>query len=122
MLRLRIGFVLIAIVLSFFGARLVQLQGVDPQAYALRAAAEGAARVTLVAERGDILDRNGVPLADSIKGKMVVADPALTADRPRAAPDRPRHPGRAPPPRTRRRERRRTRTGPSTRTRERAAP
>ena len=29
MLRLRIGFVLIAIVLSFFGARLVQLQGVD---------------------------------------------------------------------------------------------
>ena len=81
MLRLRIGFVLIAVVLSFFGARLVQLQGVDPQAYALRAAAEGAARVTLVAERGDILDRNGVPLADSIKGKMVVADPALTADR-----------------------------------------
>ncbi|QSR31689.1 peptidoglycan glycosyltransferase [Nocardioides sp. S5] len=81
MLRLRIGFVLIAIVLSFFGARLVQLQGVDPQAYALRAAAEGAARVTLVAERGDILDRNGVPLADSIKGKMVVADPTLTADR-----------------------------------------
>lgn len=81
MLRLRIGFVLIAIVLSFFGARLVQLQGVDPQAYALRAAAEGAARVTLVAERGDILDRNGVPLADSIKGKMVVADPELTADR-----------------------------------------
>ena len=81
MVRLRIGFVLIAVVLSFFGARLVQLQGVDPQAYALRAAAEGAARVTLVAERGDILDRNGIPLADSIKGKMVVADPELTADR-----------------------------------------
>ncbi|WP_229856325.1 peptidoglycan D,D-transpeptidase FtsI family protein [Nocardioides flavus (ex Wang et al. 2016)] len=81
MLRLRIGFVLIAMVLSFFGARLVQLQGVDPQSYAAMAAAEGAARVTLVAERGDILDRNGVPLADSIKGKMVIADPALTADR-----------------------------------------
>lgn len=81
MVRLRIGFVLIAVVLSFFGARLVQLQGVDPQAYALRAAAEGAARVTLVAERGDILDRNGIPLADSIKGKMLVADPELTADR-----------------------------------------
>ncbi|MDR7253861.1 cell division protein FtsI (penicillin-binding protein 3) [Nocardioides sp. BE266] len=84
MLRLRIGFVLIAMVLSFFGARLVQLQGVDPHAYAVRAAAEGAARVTLPAERGDILDRNGVPLADSIKGKMVVADPTLTADK---APD-----------------------------------
>jgi cell division protein FtsI (penicillin-binding protein 3) len=81
MMRLRVGFVLIAMVLSFFGARLVQLQGVDPQSYAVRAAAEGAARVTLVAERGDILDRNGVPLADSIKGKMVIADPSLTADR-----------------------------------------
>ncbi|KRE92347.1 peptidoglycan glycosyltransferase [Nocardioides sp. Soil774] len=78
---MRVGFVLIAMVLSFFGARLVQLQGVDPQSYAVRAAAEGAARVTLVAERGDILDRNGVPLADSIKGKMVIADPSLTADR-----------------------------------------
>ncbi|MCP3421219.1 peptidoglycan D,D-transpeptidase FtsI family protein [Nocardioides pinisoli] len=81
MLRLRIGFVLIAMVLSFFGARLVQLQGVDPRSYAVRAAAEGAARVPLEAERGDILDRNGVPLADSVKGKMVVANPVLTADR-----------------------------------------
>lgn len=80
MLRLRIGFVLIAVVLSFFGARLVQLQGVDPRSYAAMAAAEGAVRVPLQAERGDILDRNGIPLADSIKGKMVVADPELTAD------------------------------------------
>ena len=47
MLRLRIGFVLIAIVLSFFGARLVQLQGVDPRSYAAMAAAEGAATVPL---------------------------------------------------------------------------
>ena len=81
LLRLRIGFVLIAMVLSFFGARLVQLQGVDPGSYAAMAAAEGAVRVPLEAERGDILDRNGIPLADSIKGKMVIADPALTADR-----------------------------------------
>lgn len=81
LVRLRIGFVLIAMVLSFFGARLVQLQGVDPQAYAVRAAAEGGVRVTLAAERGDILDRNGIPLADSVEGKMVIADPSLTADR-----------------------------------------
>ena len=81
MLRLRIGFVLIAMVLSFFGARLVQLQGVDPRSYAAMAAAEGSARLTLEAERGDILDRNGVPLADSIRGKMVIADPVLTAGR-----------------------------------------
>lgn len=80
LLRLRIGFVLIAMVLSFFGARLVQLQGVDPQSYAAMAAAEGAVKVPLQAERGDILDRNGIALADSIKGKMVIADPELTAD------------------------------------------
>ncbi|RYB96426.1 penicillin-binding protein 2 [Nocardioides glacieisoli] len=84
MLRLRIGFVLIAIVLSFFGARLVQLQGMDPRSYAAMAAAEGAARLPLEAERGDILDRNGAPLADSIRGKMVIADPVLTAG---TAPD-----------------------------------
>ena len=80
MLRLRAGFIVIAMVLSFFGARLVQLQGIDPKAYAPMAAAEGAVKVPLLAERGDILDRNGIPLADSIKGKMVVADPTLTAD------------------------------------------
>jgi cell division protein FtsI (penicillin-binding protein 3) len=79
MVRLRVGFILIAMVLSFFGARLIQLQGVDPRAYASMAAAEGAVKVPLLAERGDILDRNGVPLADSIKGKMVIADPSLTA-------------------------------------------
>ncbi len=80
LLRLRAGFIVIAMVLSFFGARLVQLQGIDPKAYAPMAAAEGAVTVPLLAERGDILDRNGIPLADSVKGKMVVADPTLTAD------------------------------------------
>jgi cell division protein FtsI (penicillin-binding protein 3) len=80
MFRLRFGFVVIAVVLSFFAARLVQLQGIDPKAYAAMAAAEGVDNVILPAERGDILDRNGVPLADSIAGKMVVADPMMTTD------------------------------------------
>ena len=67
-------------VLSVFGARLVQLQGIDPKAYAEMAAAEGTEEVSLPAERGDILDRNGEPLARSVEGLMVVADPELTAD------------------------------------------
>ena len=79
--RLRFGFVVIAMVLSVFGARLVQLQGVDPNAYAEMAAAEGMVEVELPARRGDILDRNGEPLAASIDGLMVVADPLLTADK-----------------------------------------
>ncbi|QYJ04737.1 penicillin-binding protein 2 [Nocardioides panacisoli] len=79
--RLRIGFLVIAIVLSVFAARLVQLQGLDPGSYAEMAAAEGSVTVTLPATRGEILDRNGVALAHSMDGKMIVADPALTADR-----------------------------------------
>ncbi len=78
MLRLRAGFVVIAMVLSFFGARLVQLQAIDPESYAEMAAAEGSVEVVLPAERGEILDRNGVPLAGSIEGVMVVADPLWT--------------------------------------------
>lgn len=78
--RLRVGFVLIAMVISVFGARLVQLQGVDPGSYAAMAAAEGTVEVVLPAERGDILDRNGEPLADSVDGLMVVADPAQTEE------------------------------------------
>ena len=41
-LRLRTGFVFIAVVLSFFGARLVQLQGVSPEKYATLAASRAA--------------------------------------------------------------------------------
>ena len=78
--RLRVGFVLIAMVLSLFGARLVQLQGLDPGSYAAMAAAEGTVDVVLPAERGDILDRNGQPLAASIDGLMVVGDPKMTED------------------------------------------
>ena len=79
-LRLRVGFVVITMALSVFGARLVQLQGLDPNSYAEMAAAEGLVEVDLPAERGDILDRNGEPFADSVAGLMVVADPQMTAD------------------------------------------
>ncbi|WP_340538694.1 peptidoglycan D,D-transpeptidase FtsI family protein [Nocardioides sp. GXZ039] len=79
-LRLRIGFIVIAMVMSVFAARLVQLQGIDPKQYAAMAAAEGKVSVVLPAERGDILDRNGKPFADSIDGLMVVADPSLTSE------------------------------------------
>lgn len=77
--RLRIGLVLVTMVLSVFAGRLLQLQGVDPKAYAAKAEAAGLVTVTLPASRGEILDRNGLPLATSIAGKMVVADPTRTA-------------------------------------------
>ena len=66
-------------VLSLFGARLMQLQGVDEAELAQRAAASGTKKVTLPAERGDIVDRDGNPLAVSVAGLMIVADPTMTA-------------------------------------------
>ncbi len=65
-------------VLSVFAVRLFELQGIDAQAYAARAQAEGLVHVTLPATRGTITDRNGVPLAESVDGQMIVADPTLT--------------------------------------------
>ena len=78
--RLRIGFVAIAMVLSLFGARLIQLQAIDPYSYAAAARKANLVDLVLPAERGDILDRNGEPLADSVDGLMIVADPSLTRD------------------------------------------
>lgn len=79
--RLRFGFLVIAIVLSFFAARLVQLQALDPESYAKLAEAEGLQDIVLPAERGAIRDRNGVELASSMDGLMVIANPQLTASR-----------------------------------------
>jgi cell division protein FtsI (penicillin-binding protein 3) len=83
LVRLRIAFVLIAMVVSVFAARLFQLQGIDAAAYAAKAEANGAdglVTVTLPATRGTITDRNGAPLAESADGQMIVADPSLTAE------------------------------------------
>ena len=54
--------------------------GPRPRQYAAMAAAEGTVDLVLPAERGDILDRNGQPLADSIDGLMLVGDPKMTED------------------------------------------
>jgi cell division protein FtsI (penicillin-binding protein 3) len=80
LLRLRIGFLIIAMVVSVFAVRLFQLQGLDARAYAERARAVGAVSQVLPATRGAITDRNGVPLAESLDGMMIVADPTKTKD------------------------------------------
>ena len=78
LVRLRVAFVLITMVVSVFGARLFQLQGIDAKAYAAKADAEGLVTITLPATRGSITDRNGTPLAESVDGLMIVADPTVT--------------------------------------------
>jgi cell division protein FtsI (penicillin-binding protein 3) len=79
-IRLRFGLIVLAMVISVFGVRLFQLQGLDPKAYAAKADAEGLVTVPLPATRGSITDRNGVPLAESVSGLMIVADPKRTDD------------------------------------------
>ncbi|MGY2875294.1 cell division protein FtsI (penicillin-binding protein 3) [Marmoricola sp. URHA0025 HA25] len=79
-LRLRVGLIVLAMVISVFGVRLFELQGLDPKAYAAKADAEGLVTVPLPATRGSIDDRNGVPLAESVSGLMIVADPKRTDD------------------------------------------
>ncbi len=79
MTRLRIGFILIAMMVSLFAVRLLQLQGLDAKTYAERARAVGVVNEVLPATRGSITDRNGTPLAESLDGLMIVADPTKTA-------------------------------------------
>jgi cell division protein FtsI (penicillin-binding protein 3) len=80
LLRLRVGFLLIAMVVSVFAVRLFQLQGLDAATYAAQARAVGAVQEVLPATRGAITDRNGEPLAESLDGMMIVADPTKTGD------------------------------------------
>jgi len=78
--RLRIFLLVIAFVMSLFAARLFQLQGVDANAYASMAQAEGTRSVTLHAARGQILDRGGAELASSTDAVAITADQTLTSD------------------------------------------
>ncbi|UYM05359.1 peptidoglycan D,D-transpeptidase FtsI family protein [Solicola gregarius] len=71
---------MIAFLLSLFAARLFQLQGVDANAYAAKAAEEGTQKIALHAERGEILDRDGEALATSIDAWAITADPTMTDD------------------------------------------
>ncbi|GAA1609549.1 cell division protein FtsI [Kribbella sancticallisti] len=78
-LRLRLTFGVVALVLSLFAGRLIVLQGVDPDSYALAATKENTRPFLLHASRGAILDRNGVPFSVSEDAVAITADPTLTS-------------------------------------------
>ncbi|TDD97732.1 peptidoglycan D,D-transpeptidase FtsI family protein [Jiangella asiatica] len=72
--RLRASLVGVCVVLSLFGGRLIQLQGIDASSYAAVAGRIGLETVPVRAERGEILDRNGEALATTVEAYDVVID------------------------------------------------
>ncbi len=75
--RLRNAVVVLGLVLSLFGGRLLQLQGLDAAAYATEAERGRLHTVTLPAVRGSISDRNGVALATTVAAFDITADQTL---------------------------------------------
>jgi cell division protein FtsI (penicillin-binding protein 3) len=70
----------LAVVLSLFMGRLLQLQGVDAPSYAARAEAGRLHTVDLPASRGNITDIHGAVLATSVAAEDITADQTLVAD------------------------------------------
>ena len=72
--------IVVAIALSLFAARLIQLQGLEASAYAETAAAERLRTVTIPATRGAITDVHGVALATTVDAVDITADQTQVAD------------------------------------------
>lgn len=71
---------LLAVVLSLFAGRLVQLQGLDARTYATEAEQGRLRTAVLPAVRGAITDRNGVALATTVDAVNITADQTLVAE------------------------------------------
>lgn len=81
-----------AIVLSLFAGRLVQLQGFDSKVLQARAAEQRVRPETLPAKRGSITDANGHDLAVTVEARRSTST-QRTSTRPSATWSPPRWPG-----------------------------
>ncbi len=79
-IRLRIGLVLLAVVLSVYAVRLFELQAIDAPVYAADASDARTVSRELPALRGEITDRSGVVLAQSVDARDITADPSFIKD------------------------------------------
>jgi cell division protein FtsI (penicillin-binding protein 3) len=70
----------LAVVLTVYVGRLLQVQGVDAPVYAQQASNVRTHSVTLPAERGTITDVHGVVLATSVEAYDITADQTLVID------------------------------------------
>lgn len=72
--RLTAAFLALSVIFGGFFVRLVWLQGVDPNDWAVKAASARTLAISLPAVRGPILDANGVPLATTVDAVDVIVD------------------------------------------------
>lgn len=72
--------IVVAIIMSVFAGRLLQLQGVEASAYAETASQERLRTVTIAATRGAITDDDGVALATTVDAVNVTADQTQVND------------------------------------------
>ncbi|RBY95615.1 penicillin-binding protein 2 [Blastococcus sp. TF02-8] len=83
--RNRFGLVFLIALLVLVVGRLVVLQGIDGAAYANAAEQDRLRSYPIAALRGQVLDRNGNPLAYTVDASRVVADPTVVKDPRRTA-------------------------------------
>lgn len=76
--RINVILLVMAIVVSLFAGRLLQLQGFDSKAYANTASKQMTRTMPLPAMRGTVTDRNGLQLATTEEAVAITADPTLT--------------------------------------------
>jgi cell division protein FtsI (penicillin-binding protein 3) len=78
--RIRALIFMMAVIMFFFGLRLVQVQALQANDYRSRAVNEMEKVKTLQAPRGDITDINGVPFARSVAATSIVVDQTQILD------------------------------------------
>jgi cell division protein FtsI (penicillin-binding protein 3) len=78
--RLGVGFAAVCTLLVILGGRLVQLQGFDSDHLAASSEQKLLYPTTIPATRGQIVDRNGNPLAYSVTARTIFADPRTVVD------------------------------------------
>ncbi|WP_347060311.1 penicillin-binding protein 2 [Blastococcus sp. HT6-30] len=83
--RNRWGLVVLISLLLLVVGRLVVLQGIDGAAYASAAEQDRLRTYPIAALRGQVLDRDGNPLAYTVDASRVVADPTVVRDPARTA-------------------------------------
>ncbi|MGK5173664.1 peptidoglycan D,D-transpeptidase FtsI family protein [Geodermatophilus sp. CPCC 205761] len=83
--RLTVGLLVVLAPLLLVMGKLVLLQGVDGGDYATAAAQDRLRSYPIAALRGEVVDRDGNPLAYTVAASRVVADPTVVADPARTA-------------------------------------